>query len=150
MAAPGRRLAGTVSFRIRRADYQRAPRAAPRACLPRLAEHSHSNPLNPGLIDFSDVCVGDPRYDLLALHFGTFHANKGLLRACLEAYGWPHLSAEWPREMLALSLLHDFNMFDALVGLDRFRSLDDLADAIWNLDSPFLTRAPESTAVCGL
>jgi hygromycin-B 7''-O-kinase len=41
------------------------------------------------VIDFTDVLAGDPRYDLVALHFGTFRADKQLLAACLDGYGWP-------------------------------------------------------------
>jgi hygromycin-B 7''-O-kinase len=91
-----------------------------------------------GIIDFTDVHAGDPRYDLVALHFGTFHTDKALLQACLDAYGWGERPASWPRDMLALTLLHDFNMLRPGMPLDRFATLDDLADAIWRLDAPGL------------
>lgn len=89
-----------------------------------------------GVIDFTDVYAGDPRYDLVALHFGTFHTDKALLGACLEAYGWPARPPTWARDMLAFTLLHDFNMFRPAMPLKRFATLDELADAIWNLDAP--------------
>jgi hygromycin-B 7''-O-kinase len=91
-----------------------------------------------GIIDFIDVSAGDPRYDLIALHFGTFQTDKALLLACLDAYGWPDPPPDWPRGMLALTLLHDFNMFRPGMPLDRFETLDDLADAIWKVDVPGL------------
>ena len=84
-----------------------------------------------GIIDFTDAYAGDCRYDLVALHVGTFGLDPTLLRACLEAYGWEP-DGDWPRDMLAFTLLHDFNMFRADIGLDRFSSLDGLANAIWD------------------
>jgi hygromycin-B 7''-O-kinase len=64
-----------------------------------------------GVIDFTDVYAGDPRYDLVALHFHTFRLDTTLLRACLDAYGWERDAANWPQVMLTFTLLHDFNMF---------------------------------------
>lgn len=92
------------------------------------------------VIDFTDVFAGDPRYDLVALHFGTFRTDKALLAACLDGYGWPTPDADWPRQMLAFTLLHDFNMLTPDMELGDHRSLDDLADAIWRLDTPSLAR----------
>ena len=105
-------------------------------------EHVFLDPISrrlAGIIDFTDVHAGDPRYDLVALHFGTFRTDKALLGACLDAYGWQERPASWPRDMLALTLLHDFNMFGPGMPLGRFATLDDLADAIWNLDAPGLS-----------
>jgi hygromycin-B 7''-O-kinase len=89
-----------------------------------------------GIIDFTDVDAGDRRYDLVALHFGTFQTDKALLAACLDAYGWRDRPATWANDMLAFTLLHDFNMFRRGMPLERFATLDELADAIWNLDAP--------------
>jgi hypothetical protein len=88
------------------------------------------------------VYAGDPRYDLVALHFGTFRADKALLGACLDAYGWQGRTATWAREMLAFTLLHDFNVFRPGMPLERFATLDELAGAIWDLDAPTSARAP--------
>jgi hypothetical protein len=41
--------------------------------------------------------------------------------------------------MLALTLLHDFNMFRPAMPLERFTTLDELADAIWSLHAPGLS-----------
>jgi hygromycin-B 7''-O-kinase len=91
-----------------------------------------------GVIDFTDVYAGDPRYDLVSLHLRTFHTDKALLGACLDGYGWPDRPATWAREMLAFTLLHDFNMLRLGMPLERFATLGELADAIWNLDAPGL------------
>jgi hypothetical protein len=44
--------------------------------------------------------------------------------------------------MLAFTLLHDFNVFRPGMPLERFATLDELADAIWDLDAPTSARAP--------
>jgi hypothetical protein len=42
-----------------------------------------------------------------------------------------HRRDDWPQEMLAFTLLHDFNMFRADMRLERFTTLDELAHTIW-------------------
>jgi hygromycin-B 7''-O-kinase len=86
-----------------------------------------------GVIDFTDAYAGDPRYDLVALHFHTFRLDTTLLRACLDAYGWGHRRDDWPQAMLTFTLLHDFNMFRPDMQLDRFTTLNELANTIWGL-----------------
>jgi hygromycin-B 7''-O-kinase len=86
-----------------------------------------------GVIDFTDAYAGDPRYDLVALHFNTFRLDTTLLGACLDAYGWERDEDRWAREMLAFTLLHDFNMFRPDMQLERFATLDELAHTIWDL-----------------
>ena len=81
---------------------------------------------------------GDRWYGPWSLHFGTFHADTALLAACLDAYGRPAPPATWAREMLAFTLPHDFNMLRPGMALERFATLDELADAVWNLDAPGL------------
>ncbi len=93
------------------------------------------------VIDFTDALAADARYDFVALHLETFCGDKALLRACLDAYGWSPADRAWSRGMLALTLLHDFNMFDDLgpdAHLERFATLDELAAALWDLDAPGL------------
>jgi len=93
------------------------------------------------VIDFTDALAADARYDFVALHLETFRGDKALLRACLKAYGWSPTGQDWSRGMLALTLLHDFNMFDDLgpdAHLERFATLDELAAALWDLDAPGL------------
>lgn len=108
--------------------------------------HDHHVFLDPAsrrlsaVIDFTDVLAGDPRYDLVALHFGTFKGDKDLLAACLDGYGWPTTDADWPRQMLALTLLHEWNMLTPDMDLAQYRTVDELAHAIWRLDTPGLMR----------
>ena len=88
------------------------------------------------VIDFTDALAGDPRYDLVALHMGSFHADKHLLRTCLAAYGRAATGDAWAHDMLALTLLHEFNMFDdpgLKDRLQRLATLDDLAQELWGL-----------------
>ncbi len=91
-----------------------------------------------GLIDFGDARVGDPAYDLVALHLGLFDADKHLLRIFLDAYGDPRLTAALPSRAMALALLHEFNVLEGLP-LDQAATLDELAAQIWDLNAPDLT-----------
>jgi hygromycin-B 7''-O-kinase len=89
------------------------------------------------VIDFTDAIDGDARYDFVALHLEAFRGDKELLRSCLQAYG-PPPGAIVSRDMLALALLHEFNMFEDLgadAHLERFATLDELASALWDLDA---------------
>ncbi len=92
------------------------------------------------LIDFTDAYAGDPRYDLVGLHFGTFRCRKDMLSAFLGNYGRKPEMDTWPEVMLAFTLLHDFNMFDAYTpdDFDGIESLADLAYRIWNPHYPEL------------
>jgi hypothetical protein len=55
------------------------------------------------------------------------------VRACLDAYGWERDAANWPQVMLTFTLLHDFNVLRPDIHLDRFVTLDELANTIWGL-----------------
>lgn len=89
----------------------------------------------PGLsaiIDWSDALLADPWYELVALYFDGFRHDEALLRTFLAGYG--RAGAEFPR--CALQAVLEFQ-FDAiatiggLVDLNRFGSLEDLADALF-------------------
>lgn len=97
-----------------------------------------ADPRLTGVIDFTDARSGDARYDLVALHLGTFRGDKTLLAACLEGYGGPAREEGWPREMLALTLLHDFDVLAEVpaLPLQGAASLDVLADLLWNVATP--------------
>ncbi len=101
---------------------------------------SSSRPWQPEvLIDFGDAMVGDPAYELVALHMDLFQFDKRLLAEFLDAYGWPGSTGEsFARKAMSLALLHRFGDLEDLV--ERFpeathaQSLDELALWIWNLD----------------
>ncbi|HEX6231175.1 MAG TPA: aminoglycoside phosphotransferase family protein [Actinomycetota bacterium] len=93
-----------------------------------------------GIVDFNDAYEGDRHYDLVAIHVKTFDGDKRLLRAFLEAYGWGELGPDWPRRMMALTLTHDYDMLQPVMGRSPFArqvaALDDLATLLWDLDAP--------------
>lgn len=85
------------------------------------------------LIDFGDAMTGDLLYELAALHMDLFRGQKPLLSAFLNAYELPPAARrDLPRQALATSLLHRFNVFAGL-SPERLqaRSLDDLAQELW-------------------
>jgi hygromycin-B 7''-O-kinase len=64
-----------------------------------------------GIIDFGDAQVGDPLYELVALHLGAFCCNKQLLRTFLGAYGSTDGQPEhFAARMMRLTLLHEFTV----------------------------------------
>jgi hygromycin-B 7''-O-kinase len=90
-----------------------------------------------GVIDFGDARVGDPAYDLVALHLGLFDADKRLLEAFLHSYGGTELAAALPRRALALTLLHEFTVLGEFAAeLASVPTLDALALLLWSLDAP--------------
>jgi hygromycin-B 7''-O-kinase len=93
-------------------------------------EHGHIS----GIIDFTDSFAGDPHFDLVPIHLGTFHADKELLCRFLGAYGWPPLQPEWPQLMMALTLVNEFDVLGHWKTMPRTSNLDDLALALWDLD----------------
>ena len=102
-----------------------------------------------GIIDFGDARVGDPAYELPALHLGLFHADKQLLRAWLTAYGqvatWDD---RWVRRAMSMTLLHEFDVlvdvFRDFPAARQVRSLGDLATLLWNLDAPGMAADAEA------
>ncbi len=82
-----------------------------------------------GVIDFADAYAGDPDYELVTLHLGTFAADKALLRRFLAEYGRP---APDPRRMLAWTLLHECDVLaDADLDLRQVNDFDELAALVW-------------------
>ncbi|HHX64229.1 MAG TPA: aminoglycoside phosphotransferase family protein [Chloroflexi bacterium] len=89
-----------------------------------------------GIIDYGDALVGDPGYELVALHLGAFACDKGMLRAFLRGYddgaAWPDMV--W--RAMSYSLLHEFDVlgqvFERYPAARRVERLRDLADLIWN------------------
>ncbi|UCM90623.1 phosphotransferase family protein [Streptomyces marincola] len=88
-----------------------------------------------GLIDFADSYAGDPRYSLVQLHLNAFGADRSLLRAALEGADWP-VPGDFPRQMLAFTFLHDFDVLENVpLDLTGVSSLDDLAGLLWDVGS---------------
>ena len=90
-----------------------------------------------GVLDFNDVRLLDPHYDLVVVHLRALDGDISLLRNLLDAYGWGHPGRGWPQRMLALSLAHDFDEVGALFQREAtwqsVASLDDLARRLWGL-----------------
>lgn len=86
-----------------------------------------------GIIDFGDAWAGDPDYELLALHAGTFGWDTSVLAAFLDTYGYHgHLDDAWPRRMLQLTLLHECSLLsDGPEANDA--DLDALAERLWRV-----------------
>lgn len=96
-----------------------------------------------GIIDFADAKVGDPMYELVALHIGLFRCDKHLLRTFLAEYGADGvLRHDFARRAMAMTLLHEFDVlgdvFDVFPEVRDVVTLPDLAALIWDLDGPGL------------
>jgi aminoglycoside phosphotransferase (APT) family kinase protein len=63
-----------------------------------------------GIIDWGDALAADPHVELGKLHLDVFEGDKRLLRAFLDAYGWP-IDAEFPRRALAMALRRHTQIF---------------------------------------
>jgi aminoglycoside phosphotransferase (APT) family kinase protein len=90
-----------------------------------------------GVIDWGDARLGDRFYELPALHLGLFHGDRAMLRAFLDAYGWPDRRSDaFVRRAMAMTLLHAFDVLEAvatMVDLAAIATLDDLAAALWRV-----------------
>ena len=91
------------------------------------------------LIDFGDALVGDPLFELIALHIDLFQCDKELLRnfiqVCQPSVQLDEITA---RKFLSLCLLHSFNIF---LGFFKrhpeaacLTSLEDFAYWLWRVD----------------
>ncbi|WP_121005918.1 phosphotransferase family protein [Saccharothrix australiensis] len=84
-----------------------------------------------GLIDFTDVYAGDPRYALVQLHLNAFRADRALLAAALEGLGLER-TPRFTRDMLAYTFLHDFEVLEETpLDLHHITEPDELADLLW-------------------
>lgn len=93
-----------------------------------------------GLIDFGDAINGDLFYELVALHLDLFQGDKCLLAIYLADYGLDDFHrTNFARKSLSVTLLHQFNVLQAryprIEQLDRFHTLDDLANHLWDVNS---------------
>jgi hygromycin-B 7''-O-kinase len=92
-----------------------------------------------GVIDFGDARVGDALYDLVALHLGLFRGERRLLRAFLHHSGTAALPTDVVRQVMCLTLLHEFNVLDdvaaRIADLAQLTTLDELAQRIWDVSA---------------
>lgn len=93
-----------------------------------------------GIIDFGDALVGDPMYELIALHLDVFQCDKRLLSAFLMSYDFEQeIDQEDAAKLLSLCLLHPFNVFEGFG--DRhpeaanIRDLSQFGNWLWWLDA---------------
>ena len=92
-----------------------------------------------GIIDFGDVVVGDPIYDLVALHVGLTHCDKQLLRFFLEASGTGlERQPEFAQRAMSATLLFEFNVLEQVFAdhpsARNLASLAELAAWMWDLE----------------
>jgi len=111
------------------------------------SSHSQARGVFPvGIIDFGDALIGDPLYELVALHVSTFRCDTRLLYEFLAEYharvelpfpdfvmGYP--VDEFPVAAMALTLLHPCETMQMIYKckpeLERITSLRALAQELW-------------------
>jgi hygromycin-B 7''-O-kinase len=99
-------------------------------------DHWHTT----GIIDFGDAKVGDPLFELIALHIGLFDCDKHLLQAFLECYGFhERLRDRFVLRAMSYTLLFEFNVFHSIFQIlptaHEVATLDELAALLWDLDT---------------
>jgi aminoglycoside phosphotransferase len=116
-----------------------------------LLGHSSGGRWRPtGIIDFGDAKVGDPLYELVALHIGLFHCNKHLLRTFLSSYGdiGAITSERFADRAMRFTLLHEFTVLDSVFAefpsARKAGSLRELAALLWDLEQPDLLKSERS------
>lgn len=96
-----------------------------------------------GVVDFGDARMGEPLYELAAVHLDLFACDKRLLRAFLEAYGADaELLSDLPRRAMAMALVHPTDVlgpvFHAFPELALTATLDSVGRRLFDLDTPGL------------
>ena len=91
-----------------------------------------------GLIDFGDAWVGDPIYELVALHLSLFQLDKSLLKPFLHAYGVdPALPTHFVERAMVATLLFEFNPFGPIAehrpDLLTATTLEEMAFQLWDV-----------------
>lgn len=85
------------------------------------------------VIDYGDLKIGHPVYDLAALHWDLFNADRSLLQRLLKGYGpMPDFS---PQTALAFCLIHEWNVLKRQLESSEVRSarsLEHLAMLLWS------------------
>lgn len=88
-----------------------------------------------GIIDWGDARLADPYYDLSALHLHAFRADKSLLAAFLDGYGW-EIGPDFARRAMTMTLTHEFDVLSEvrpIVPLHDVATLGALAVRLWSL-----------------
>ncbi len=91
-----------------------------------------------GLIDFGDAWVGDPIYELVALHLSLFQLDKTLLKPFLQAYGFDAaLPRRFVERAMVATLLFAFNPFGPIAehrpDLLTATTLEEMAFQLWDV-----------------
>ncbi len=98
-----------------------------------------------GVIDWGDAMAADPHVELGKIHLDVFEGDKRLLRALLDAYGWP-VDDDFARRALAMALRRHAQILGQHGGGDVFYrvpdliagqtmvNLDELAEALFGLE----------------
>ncbi|MFC5722373.1 phosphotransferase family protein [Streptomyces gamaensis] len=86
-----------------------------------------------GLIDFTDVYAGDPRYSLVQLHLNAFRADRELLAALLDGAQW-QVPESFAEDMLMFTFLHDFDVLEEVpTDLSGITDIGELARILWDV-----------------
>lgn len=85
-----------------------------------------------GILDFTDVQIGDAYYELGAVQRDAFRCDRSMLAAYREAAGLPDPGQlGFARRALKYLLLHDFDQLADLPWLAEVETLDELADRMF-------------------
>ncbi|CAN8233943.1 unnamed protein product [Cochlearia groenlandica] len=106
------------------------------------------------LLDFSDLTIGDPIYDLIPIYLDVFRGDAGLLKKLLESYGLPLIRSKSngatdstkkkKKKVLSPSyrtmcycILHEENVLGAMYSIwDELRTADSweqVEQTVWSL-----------------
>ncbi len=85
------------------------------------------------VIDWGDARSGNILYELVAPHVDLFHADRALLKTCLDAYGLPEFyRSDFTRKLMCMLLLHQFPMPGWLYAPHQdARTLDELSERLF-------------------
>jgi len=93
------------------------------------------------IVDFGDARVGDPIYDIVALHISVFRCDSVLLHYFLQSYGWEFGGWDmFAYKAMCYTLMHKE---DAIRTVNSFHpewqtitSITELTNAIWKKCNP--------------
>lgn len=94
-----------------------------------------------GLIDFGDVMLGVPEYDLLGPGAFLIQGDKQLLREFLLAYGYTknELTSVLSHHLMALMLLHRYSNLSVQIRIkdwqNKVNNIKDLEQLVWGFDN---------------